>query len=250
MAANKKRSIVITGGSDGIGKALAWEMASRGYNIGLTARRLNLLEELKQEIGSAYPSVKIAVEPLDVTDYDAVEPAINALRDSLGRIDILLVNAGIARAGKIGQSALSDHFDVINTNVNGAIATLDAGLKVFREQGFGHLVGVSSVAAYRGLPRNGAYSASKAALTTLMEAIRAETLEESIDVTVLHPGFIDTAINRDLANRPFVIDVKEGAKAFANLIEKKVKRSTVPVWPWNIVAPLIKRLPIRMIAKM
>ena len=250
MAANKKKSIVITGGSDGIGKALAWEMARRGYNIGLTARRGELLEALKQEIGEAHPAIKVAIKVLDVTDYDAVEPAIRELQESLGRIDILMANAGIARAGKLGDSPLSHHLNIIDTNVNGAIATLDAGLKIFREQGFGHLVGTSSVAAYRGLPRNGAYSASKAALTTLMEAIRAETLSDNIDVTVLHPGYIDTEINRDLPSRPFVIDVEKGANVVANLIEKKVKRSAVPVFPWCLVAPLLSRLPTRMIAKM
>lgn len=248
--ANNKRSIVITGGSDGIGKALAWEMARRGYNIGLTARRKELLDEIKDEIGRACPSIKVAVAQLDVTHYEQVESAVVGLAEALGGIDILMVNAGIAKAGKLGKSPLSDHLGVINTNVNGAIATLDAGLKLFRQQGFGHLVGTSSVAAYRGLPRNSSYSASKAALSTLMEGIRAETYNENIDVTVLHPGYIDTAINRDLASRPFVIDVEKGAKVFADLIERKVKRSTVPVFPWNIVAPIIGRLPLAMIAKM
>lgn len=246
----KNQSIVITGGSDGIGKALAWEMARRGYNIGLTARRLDSLEQIKQEISLAHPELVVAVRALDITHYEQVEGVLNELAHALGGIDILMVNAGIARAGKVGKLALADQLSVIDTNVNGAIASIDAGLKIFRQQGHGHLVATSSVAAYRGLPRNSAYSASKAALSTLMEGIRAETYHENIDVSVLHPGFIDTAINRDLASRPFVIDVDKGAKIVADLIEKKVKRSTVPVFPWNLVAPLLRRLPVSMIAKM
>lgn len=114
---------------------------------------------------------------------------------------------------------MEEHLKVIHTNVDGAIATLSAGLALFRQQGHGQLVGTSSVAAYRGLPESAAYSASKAALSTFMEGVRAETLGENIDVTVLHPGFID-------------------------------KRSTVPVFPWNIIAPIMARLPTSMIAKM
>jgi len=244
------KSILITGASDGIGKALAMEMAKRSYDLALTARRLDKLEQLQQEIIKRYPQVRVEIAVLDVTDIPKVEPVIMGLRDVLGKLDIVLANAGIAHAGKMGQTPIEEHLSVINTNVNGAMATLSAGLKVFREQGFGHLVGTSSVAAYRGLPKNAAYSASKAALSTLMEAIRVETLTENIDVTVLHPGFIDTEINRKLDNRPFVIQVEKGAEIFAQLIERKVKRSAVPVMPWCIVAPLLKILPSTMIARM
>lgn len=244
------KSIVITGASDGIGKALAWVMAERGYDLGLTARRLDVLEGLKAEIAGRYSGIKVAIAALDVCDYQQVEPVLTALHQQLGQIDILLVNAGIAKAGRVGVMPLEDSLAVIDTNLNGAIATVSAGLKLFREQGSGHLVATSSVAAYRGLPRNAAYSASKAGLSSFMEGVRAETCKEKIDITVLHPGFIDTAINRDMASRPFVIDVQQGAKIFADLIERKVQRATVPSMPWALVAPLLARLPTSVIAKM
>lgn len=244
------KTIVITGASDGIGKALAWVMAERGYSLGLTARRLEVLQELKSEIKSKHSDIKIAIAALDVCDYPQVEPALTTLQQQLGQIDILVVNAGIARAGRVGVMPLEDHLAVINTNLNGAIATVSAGLKLFREQGFGHLVATSSIAAYRGLPKNAAYSASKAGLSSFMEGVRAETCKEKIDITVLHPGFIDTAINRDMASRPFVIGVEQGAKIFADLIEKKVQRATVPSMPWALVGPLLARLPTSVIAKL
>ncbi len=245
-----RKSIVITGASDGIGKALAWEMAGRGYDLGLTARRAELLEELKGNIESRHANCNVVTRVLDVTDYEAVAPAMTFLAEALGKVDIVIANAGIAKAGVVGKSPLELHLDVINTNVNGAIATLSAALELFRKQGYGHLVGTSSVAAYRGMPRNAAYSASKAALSTFMEGLRAETYNEAIDVSVLHPGYIDTAINRDLKSRPFVIDVEAGAKMFADLIEKKVKRACVPRFPWGVVGPLLRHLPTRVIAKM
>lgn len=244
------KSILITGASNGIGEALAWSMAKRGYDLALTARSLDKLEQLQQYIRLAHPQIQVEVAAMDVSDTRSVADIINALHGALGKLDIIIANAGIAYSGKIGNSPVEEHLRVINTNVNGAIATLSAGLALFRSQGYGQLVGTSSVAAYRGLAKNAAYSASKAALSTFMEGIRAETVGENIDVTVLHPGFIDTDINRQLPNRPFVIDVKKGAEIFAQLIERKVKRSTVPVFPWNIVAPLMARLPTSIIAKM
>lgn len=243
-------SIVITGASDGIGQALAWEMAKRGYSLGLTARRLEKLEELQRDIKARFPKCQVEISAFDVSDYEAIGPALNLLKERLGKIDILLANAGIAKSGKVANTPWQQHVEVINTNVNGAIVTLSEGLKIFKQQGFGHLVGTSSVAAFRGLPSNAAYSASKAALATFMEGLRAETSKENIDISVLYPGFIDTAINRDLKSRPFVINVEEGARIFADLIEAKVARSTVPKWPWSVLGSVIKVLPTSFIAKM
>jgi hypothetical protein len=245
-----KGSIIITGASDGIGKTLAFEMAKRGYNLGLTARRLTKLEEIQTEILKNYPEIQVEVAALDVSQYEAIGPCLEELKTKLGTLDIVLANAGIAKSGKVGKSPWQQHIEVINTNVNGAIVTLSEALRIFKEQGHGHLVGTSSVAAFRGLPNNAAYSASKAALATFMEGIRAETIKENIDVTVLYPGFIDTAINRDLKSRPFVISVEDGAKIFADLIEAKVPSSTVPKWPWSVLGSFIKVLPTSLIAKM
>ncbi|GAA3956372.1 SDR family oxidoreductase [Allohahella marinimesophila] len=245
-----RKSIVITGASDGIGKALAFEMAGRGYDLGLTARRLERLQAIADDIAARYPQTQIAVEALDVTAYETVQPVFDKLASALGKIDIVLANAGIARGGKVGKMPLADNLLTIDTNVNGAIATVSAALNIFRQQGHGHLVATSSLAAYRGMPRNAAYCASKAALSTFMEAVRAETFKEKIDVTVLHPGYIDTEINRHLKSRPFLITVEKGAKVFADLIEKKVKRATVPVYLSSLLGPLLKALPTGLLARM
>jgi short-subunit dehydrogenase len=245
-----KRRILITGASDGIGKALALELAKRSYSLALTARRVDKLTELKEEIQRSFPGVQVEIAALDVGDTPNVEPTIRSLAKALGGLDIVMANAGIAFSGKIGKSPLENHLEVIHTNVSGAIATLNAALLIFREQGYGHLVGTSSVAAFRGFPRNAAYCASKAALSTFMEALRAETHKENIDITILHPGYIDTDINRSLASRPFLIYVDKGATLIANMIEKKVARSTVPVFPWTLLTPLLKVLPTSLIARL
>ncbi len=244
------KTIVITGASDGIGKALAWEMARRGYDLALSARRETLLQALKVEIQEDFPDTNVAIAALDVTDYSQVEGVVKYFSESMGRLDIVVANAGIARSGKAEIAPLDEQLAVINTNLNGAIATVRAALKIFRQQGGGHIVATASVAGYRGLPRNAAYSASKAGLASYMDAVRLETRNDNIDVSVINPGFIDTEINRSLASRPFVIDVKQGAKLFADLIEKKVKASTLPRMPWAIVAPLMRVLPDALMSKM
>lgn len=243
------KNIFITGASSGLGKQMALEFASRGYNLALTARREDILLALKKQIQENY-KVEVFVAPLDVLDYEQTQQALTAAAAQLGSIDKVIANAGIALDGRIGEDgAFGKARDVINTNVVGAMATIDAATAFFRQQGHGHIVTMSSVSAFRGLPGSGPYSASKAAISVYTEALRVEAYSENIDITVLSPGYIDTPINDSLESRPFLIDLVSGGKILANLIEKKVKRSTVPPWPWALVARLIAILPTAIVAK-
>src|SRR5204862_2797042 len=122
------------------------------------------------------------------------------------------------------------------TNVIGANATVDAAIAQFRRQGGpGQVVGIASVAGVRGLPGSASYSASKAAVSVYLEAVRAETHHEPITVTTIAPGYIDTPINEDVKSRPFLIDVETGARVTADLIERRVAYATAPRWPWNVL---------------
>jgi len=243
------KNVFITGASSGLGKQMALEFASRGYNLALTARREDILVDLKEQIQKAY-KVEVFVLALDVLEYEQTQQAIDSAAAALGSIDKVIANAGIGSGGRIGDSgAFVQARDVINTNVVGAMATIDAATAFFRRQGHGHVITLSSVAAFRGLPGSGAYSASKAAISVYSEALRAETYDENIDVTVLLPGYIDTPINNSLKSRPFLIDLASGGRILADLIEKKVKRSTVPPWPWGLVARIIALLPTAVVAK-
>jgi NADP-dependent 3-hydroxy acid dehydrogenase YdfG len=144
------KAIFITGASSGIGKALALELAGRGYDLFLTARRHEELERLRTEIGRAHPDRRVEVRRLDVTDDADVPRAVEEAAGSLGRLDIVLANAGLGASGPVG----SGHFDrdrqIIETNVVGAMATIDAAVALFRRQGGpGQVVGISSVARAR-----------------------------------------------------------------------------------------------------
>lgn len=244
-----QRSIVITGASSGIGEGLAREMARRGYRLGLCARRVERLESLAKQIRAESPGVHVETSELDVCDYDRVAGVLDDLAARLAGVDIVCVNAGVGSAGRLGEGHFERDRKLIETNVIGALATVDAAVSRFRAQGHGHIVAISSVSAFRGLPTTAAYSASKAALSSLMEGLEAELHGSDIHVTTLHPGFIDTAINREVPSRPFLIDVAKGASIIADLIERRVRRSTVPVFPWNVVGWLLKRAPVSVLAR-
>ena len=212
-----KRSIFITGASSGIGRAVAFEFARRGYALALTARRLERLEEIRRAIQRKQPSIPVEIRFLDVTAYETIPSVIRETAEALGGLDIIFANAGIGPAGKVGGGAFEDARKTIETNLVGAMATVDAAVAYFLERGEGHIVGISSVASYRGFPGNSAYCASKAGLSVYLEALRAELYGTNIGVTILYPGFIDTPINAMLPRRPFVIPVEKGAAMIARL---------------------------------
>ncbi len=243
-------SILITGASSGIGKALAFELAQKGYSLALASREADQLNQVRDDIIAAHNPPAVAVRPLDVTDYDDVFKAVNELADELGGLDIVFANAGIGLGEKVGRGDFEKARRTIEVNLIGAIATVDAAAAYFLDKGKGHIVGTSSVAAFRGMPNSSAYCASKAGFAIYLEAVRAELFKKNIDVTVLYPGYIDTPLNNMLKTRPFLISVEKGAAIIARLIEKKVKSSTVPVYPWNIVGRLMKVLPTGVISKM
>jgi len=243
------KSILITGASSGIGRALAYELAARGYSLALAARRLEELAAIQKEIESTHPSVNVAAGRLDVTEYNRIPPVLQQLSDALGGLDIVFANAGIGLGEKIGSNQFDKARRTIETNLIGAMATVDAAVHYFLQREGGHIVATCSVAAFRGMPRNASYSASKAGLAIYLQSLRAEVYRKNINVTVLYPGYIDTPLNRMLPRRPFLISVEKGAALIANMIERKVSSSTVPVMPWSILARLLKILPTGLIAR-
>lgn len=241
-------TLFITGASNGIGKGLAYEYASRGCDLALSARNEEKLTEIAKDIRSLFPGIQINIYPLDVSKVESVLPALEKAASDFSSIDIVIANAGIGGGGQIGSGKLSEDISVITTNVIGAMATVDAAMQLFTRQKHGQIVAMSSVAAFRGMPGAAAYCASKAALHTYMQSLEAELHHSPISCTTLYPGYIDTDINKKLKSRPFLISVEKACPIIADLITKKVARSTVPVYPWNLVGKLLKILPNRFLA--
>jgi NAD(P)-dependent dehydrogenase (short-subunit alcohol dehydrogenase family) len=206
------------------------------------------LEQLRDELREMSPQV--CITSLDVGDYASIASTLKSCAEQLGGLDIVVINAGIGTPAKVGEGKFAQMRAVIDINLNGAIATGEATVELFRKQGHGHLVGVSSVAKVRGMPGQGAYSASKAGFSRYLESMRCELFDEPITVTELAPGYIDTDLNRNIENRPFLVTAEKGTKIMADLIEKQVDFSYVPPWPWKLVAQFMKSVPTSMARKM
>lgn len=239
------KTVFITGASSGLGKGMAYEMASRGYNVALAARRP--LEDMARDIADKHDRVTKAY-PLDVTDGHAVTRCLEQVASEFYSLDIVIANAGIAETRFIGSGDFAAVKAIIDTNVLGLMATVEAALPILRRQGSGQIVGVSSVAGERGMPGVSAYCASKSAVTTYMESLRAETLHENIDVTTLAPGYIATPLNEDAKSRPFVVDLETGVKGLCDKIERKAAFAFVPAWPWVVLGRALRYIPTRFLA--
>jgi hypothetical protein len=241
------RSMFVTGASSGIGEALAMEFARRGYDLALAARRVERLEALADRLRSAGAG-RVLCLPLDVTDFPSIEVALGRAAAEFGRLDVVVANAGVGYSLPVGKGRIDEVRRTLDTDLTGAIATIEHALPILRAQGGGQVVAITSIAGSRGMPFLGAYSAAKAGLHRYVQALRAEVYREPIDVTELAPGYIDTDMNRGVPNRPFVIPVERGAATMARMIERKVGFRYVPVWPWTLVAPVLKVLPARLLA--
>ena len=243
------KTVIITGASSGIGAALATAFASKGYNLGLAARRIDKLEALARQLEDTY-HVQVAITALDVQQDSQVAPALSRLAQELGQVDIVVANAGVTGVRRSGSGDIAIDKTIFQTNVIGAIATLDAATKIFLAQGHGHLVGMSSFSAFSPLPTSAAYSASKAALTNYMNAMRLELINKKINVTVIHPGFIKTDIAPDMDKYPFVIEADVAAQQMVRAIEINKANVIVPAMPWKAAKGLMKLMPDPLLAMM
>jgi hypothetical protein len=246
-----RKNILITGASSGLGRGMAREFAAMGRNLALCARRMDRLEELRDELKEQHPEITVSIRPLDVNDYDQVFETFKAFREDLGSIDRVIVNAGMGKGQPLGTGYFWANRQTAETNFVAALAQCEAALEIFREQDAGHLVMISSMSAMRGMPKNlTTYAATKAGVAALTEGIRCEMLDKPIAVTTIYPGYIRSEINEKVKNTPFMVDTETGCRLLAKAIEKEPGEANVPAWPWNLVGFLMRNLPLRWVKKM
>ena len=221
---------MITGASSGIGRGLAVELGRRGAKVGLVARRADVLEEVIREIETV--GSKAVALPADVQDASSMAAAAEKLCTAFGPIDLLIANAGIGPTRDAADINAEEIAGVINVNVIGAANSAAAVIPAMVARGSGQLVVISSLAAYRGLPRSAAYCASKAAVSAFFESLRLDLVPRGIDVTIIHPGFIKTPLTtgRD-ARMPFLMELDDAVKKMVRAIEKRRKRYS---FPWQL----------------
>jgi short-subunit dehydrogenase len=222
--------VMITGASSGIGRALALEIASRGAKLGLVARRVQVIEEGVRDIEAA--GGKAMSLPADVQDVNSISAAANTLRARLGPIDVLIANAGIGPTRDAADFSAEEVSDVINVNVIGVSNSVAAVIPEMVGRGSGQLVAISSLAAYRGLPKSAAYCASKAAVSAFFESLRLDLEPRGIDVTIIHPGFIKTPLTEGRSMQmPYLMELDDAVAKIVRAIEKRRKRYS---FPWQL----------------
>lgn len=241
--------VLITGASSGLGAEMARQFAARGHDLALCARRLERLEALAEEVRET-TGRRVEVAALDVTDGDAVRRVFGAVAAAFGRLDRVVVNAGVGKGTPLGTGRADANLTTARTNFLGALHQCEAAMELFREQESGHLVLVSSVSAVRGMPRSMAtYAATKAGVSALGEGIRAEAIP-GIDVSVIHPGYIDSEMH-DGARKPpaLMVDTETGVRAIVAAIERRRATAYVPRWPWLPIAMAMKVLPLAVVRR-
>ncbi|MHA4848301.1 SDR family oxidoreductase [Rhodococcus sp. MSC1_016] len=240
-----RNKILITGASSGLGEEMARRFAAQGRDLALCARRGARLEALRDELRSAHPRVTVAIRELDVTDHEAVVRVFGELRDELGGLDRVIVNAGLGKGSRIGTGRADANLATARTNFVGALSQCEAALQIFRKQNFGHLVLVSSISADRGLPGpKAAYSASKAGVSALGEALTAELVKSPIAVTTLLPGYIATEMSGKAGDSDsMTASLDEGVTAMVDAIDKESRRVALPGTKWKAIDVALRFLP-------
>jgi short-subunit dehydrogenase len=225
-----QKTVFITGASSGIGRALALELGRRGAALGLLARRAEALREIACEVEQA--GGRALALPGDVRDADAVRGAADELRARFKRVDVVVANAGIVPTTHALDLRPEDLADVLSVNVVGAVNSVSAVLPDMVGRGSGQLVAISSLAAYRGLPKSGAYCASKAALSAFFESLRIDLRGTGVDVTIIHPGFIKTPVTDGRAARmPYLMELDDAVRKIIRAIEARKKSYA---FPWQL----------------
>lgn len=217
-------SVFITGASSGLGRGLSLHYAKEGATVFAAARRKDELQKLQQEAPSVVPV------PLDVQDTEALVAAIRkAEEQSGGALDLVIANAGIGQptsGRKMDWRAVKRIMDV---NVTAACVTLAAALPKMVERNQGQIVAISSLAAFRGMPGNGSYCASKAALHVWMESVRVDLRRTRVRATTIYPGFVKTELTaKNKFPMPFLMELDDAVKVMTRGIARGAKRIAFP----------------------
>ena len=231
--------VFITGASSGLGLALAQHYLKQGAMVGAVARRAELLQVLSEK----YPK-QVFCYPLDVRDAVAMGAAAQDFIARAGVPDIVIANAGVS-VGTFTEYAedIAAFQQIMDINVLGMVHTFQPFLAAMRAKQKGTLVGIASVAGFRGLPGASAYSASKAAAISYLESLRVELHDSGVKVVTICPGYIKTpmtAINP--YPMPFILDADEAASRMAHAIERQTAFTVIP-WQMGLLGRVLKLLP-------
>lgn len=238
----KKKRIIIVGATSGLGRGLAERYISEGYDVGIVARRREILEEM------ADGNMHVWTQEADVTDLDTVTVNLEKLRCEMGGMDCLVLCSGVGRMNPDLDFSLE--LPTVDTNVRGWTVVADWAFSVFMKQGYGQLAAISSVAGLRGLAPAPAYAASKAYQIHYLESLRQRVRIEGnkrVVVTDIRPGFVRTPLLGH-PEKLFWVDEPDKAVAAIYRVIESGKEKAVITRRWALFAPLMKIAPEWLVA--
>lgn len=227
----------LVGASSGIGAALANELADRGAVVAVSARRLDLLEQVAGD--------RMLARRCDVTSIEDVHAAADAVVDALGGLDLVIVAAGISRpidARRFDASAVAE---VMNVNVVGTANVIEATLPRLLAQGSGAFAAIASIAGYRGIPGLEAYGASKAAQISMLESLRTSIRGSGVEVVTITPGWVESEMTAGVGRQSFMVSADEAASTIADGLERNRVEIVFP-FPLAVAGKVARLVPQRL----
>ncbi|MFL5328442.1 MAG: SDR family NAD(P)-dependent oxidoreductase [Gemmataceae bacterium] len=241
------RVAIVTGASSGIGAACARQLASAGWSVGLVARRADVLAELVAEIKSNGGIAAAALA--DIAEREPTLRAIAKLEADLGPADLLIANAGVGTPTLLEPMNTPQIERMIRVNLLGVIYSIEGVLSGMLKRGRGHLVAISSLGAYKGLPGESAYCASKMAVNVYMEGLRIQLRRRGVAVTTICPGFVKTPMTDvNPFPMPWLMDADRAAALILRAIRRRRKVYNFP-WQTSLLMKLTRWLPDWLVAR-
>jgi len=241
------RVVAITGGSAGIGRATAIRLARQGAALAICARRAERLAAVAAEIGAA--GGQVLTVAADVTHEPDVDDFVRRTVERFGRLDVMICNAGFGIAGTVDAITSDQMRTLIDVNYLGTYYAVRAALPIFRRQGRGHIVIVSSIVGKRGVPYMGAYAATKFAQVGLAECLRSELAGTDIHVTVVFPVSTDTeffdVMTRETGSHvERAFGPRQHVDRVADAIARAIARPVPEVYPYGPSCALVWLNPV------
>jgi short-subunit dehydrogenase len=230
--------VIIVGASSGMGAALARQLAARGSRVAAVARRADQLDALRASAPDA-----IRTYAFDTTDVARVPALFERIVADLGGLDALIYAAGVMPPIEEGEYTFEKDRAMVEVNVLGAMAWMNLAAARFEAARGGTIVGISSVAGERGRRKNPAYTATKAALTTYLEALRNRCTRYGVNIVTVKPGFVDTDMTRGVPGLFWLISADEAATRILRLAERRNSASGFVPKRWALVMFIVRNLP-------
>jgi short-subunit dehydrogenase len=230
--------VIVIGASSGIGEAIAKQLAQRGAQVAIVARRTSALERVAAQVPN-----QMRCYSHDVTKVEEVPALFARIVEDLGGLDTIIYAAGVMPTLEEGEYHFEKDHSMMQVNVVGAMAWINPAVARFEAARSGNIVGISSIAGERGRRGNPVYCTSKAALSTYLEALRNRCSRYGVNVVTVKPGFVDTPMTQGLKGLFWLISAEEAARQTIKLLQKGSSANAFVPTRWAAVALVVRTIP-------